>query len=317
VRRQFWKSVAAITCLLALSSAATAMIAWAPLEDRAAESDLIVIGEIVGIGQAGVVKGAPDLTPCTIKVTRVLKGDAGTREVRMLWRKPPEAKPGRPLIVSNPAPIVYRVGQKEIWMLKKHPVVADVYTEGHPYLREPVDKADLVVAVVGAMRNPEATLKDAKAKRRLRFSAAYSLLRDAVPESKLPVTSKRAIVEGKKETKKVVPDTSGHELLPAETVNLAVPAVIDYFTTDELYMQNVAYTVLYKIGIPLGELMPPQERVRGQTGEQARRAAAERRKITAEAIRKWWAANSGKLKLYVPKKVAAARRHEPTKPKGD
>ncbi len=218
----------------------------------------------------------------------------------------------------DPAPIVYTIGPKEIWMLKKHPVAADACTEDSPYLREPVDKAELVAAVVGAMKNPEATLKDTKAKPRLRFSAAYSLLREAVPESKLPVTRKGAIVEGKEEATKAVPDTSGHELLPAELVNLAVPAVIDYFTTDELYMQNVAYAVLYKIGIPLGELMPRQKRVRGQTAEEARRAAAERRKTTAEAIRKWWAANSGKMKLYVPKKVAAGVSHnQPPAPKGD
>jgi len=284
MRRHFRKSVATITCLLALSSSVQAMIAWVPLEDRIADSSLVVVGEIRAIENVGSLAAAPKMAPCTIEVARVLKGSADVKSVRLLWRKPTEEEMG---IAREPPLLTYRVSQQQIWMLKKSGVAADAFTHVHPRLKEGPDQAELVAAVVGAMRNPEATLKNAKAKQRLRFSAAYSVLRKAVPENSR---------------------LTGHELLPADLMNLAVPAVIDFFTTEELHMQNVAYTVLYKIGLPLAELMPPQERVRGRPAEEARRAAAERRQAAAEAIRKWWAANSGKMN---------ASRQEPTKPKAD
>ncbi|NIA21083.1 MAG: hypothetical protein GWP05_03720 [Anaerolineaceae bacterium] len=297
MRKPFRKSVAAMTCLLALSSTAQAMIVWLPLEDRVAASDLIVVGRVINLGDRFGLDDHPQLARGTILVDRVLRGDRALRSVEFLYTMPPGKNKPRVSV----GPVQYRVGQEQIWMLKRQATVGGTYAVVYPHQRETVSRSKVVAKVIEASKNPAKALREAAKGSRVKRSAAYLVLREAAPESGLP---RKAVDDNGPEGggKRTVPDTSGHEVLDAALVDLAVTTAIEAFPSMDREVHELARRTLQRVGCPIRGLEPPLPKIRATTVQQTRQFLKSHQKDWARAIRKWWISHRKALKLYVPKK---------------
>ncbi|MBN2582318.1 MAG: hypothetical protein JXL80_04565 [Planctomycetes bacterium] len=289
----------AITVALATSPVA-ARYAVLPLEERIAESDLAVVGRVVELGDSFGLDKLPGMLRGKILVERVLMGDLDGRSVEFLYAKPPDNARG-----LRPLPVVYQVGQEQLWLLKRHETVAGNYTVVAPRQAEPPARADTAEVVIAAAAEPLKTLREAEAASRLKRSAAFFVLRRAVPLSQLPTTTRIVETDGGR-IEKQTPDLRGHELLDDATLDLAVATAIDAFSEHDDEVHEVSRRTLARVGCPVDGLEPPlPDEVRATTAEQIRVFQKTHQQAWARAIRKWWTDNHRTIKRYVPKKPAA------------
>lgn len=260
------------------------------LEDRVADSEVVVEGKTVRVMGDVPTKMGANLVRCEVKVTRVLKGPLDLKKVNVVCPLPPrrEAGPdGMMRMVAGPSFRKAQVGAKVIWMLVSHEKGEGYYRElfYHPMHNE--DKIDRVAAVVAAAADPLKVFDDKKTDKRTRLSAAYLLLRKAVGPEGLPM------MDG-------VVDMSKHVPVEPAKVNEVIECVIGFIgsmVSDPWPGEfSLARKALYKIGCPVNELRP--KRARGRLSKEAQ--VAERAKW-AEAVRGWWAEHKGSKKLYLPK----------------
>jgi len=268
---------------------------WVLLEDRVATSDLIVVGQVTNVGDSFGLDDFPGTVRARIAVERVLKGDPEIKVVEMLYKKPPPR--GR----RTPKTILYAVGRQQVWMLKRHEKLQDAYTDAYPFLIKRSNRAGLVASVVAALSDPAKSLKDEPPGSRTRQSAAYFLLREAVPESRLPTRTVEAD-DSSGPGKKTVPDTTGHELLDQALVNLAVTTAMGAFPSGKAESHALARATLKRVACPIATLEPPLPKIRATTADQTREFLKSHQRDWARAIRKWWAKHRKTVKLYVPKK---------------
>jgi hypothetical protein len=307
--------MSAAVLLVGTSEAVLALPPPMSLEDRVADSEWVVAGRITKIADDVPANRPHGLVRCVVKVTRVFKGPADLKEVRVLCRKPTErpAAPGGGIVAVAMGSAFRRVevGHEAIWMLVPHPMGHKFYKELFYHPVHDQDTPEAVASTVAAAADPSKVLKDNAAPKRQRLSAAYLLLRKAVPENSLPLKKSEAVEGGAAVKKQGVRDTTGLELLDARVLDSAVQTALTFFPS----MKNdpwpgehgLARKTLDKVGCPVGELMPQRKQRRRRTREQARRDAEEHRMKWAASIRKWWNENKAKIKLYVPKKVTVAK----------
>ena len=286
-----------VAVLALAATAAQAKQLWVLLEDRVATSDLIVVGQVTNVGDSFGLDDFPGTVRARIAVERVLKGDAEIKVVEMLYKKPPPR--GR----RTPKTILYAVGRQQVWMLERHEKLQDAYTDAYPFQIERSNRAGVVASVVAALSDPAKSLNDEPPGSRTRQSAAYFLLREAVPESRLPIRTVEAD-DSSGSGKKTVPDTTGYELLDKTLVNLSVTTAIDAFPSGKAELHALARAALKRVACPIATVEPPLPKIRATTAEQTKQFLKSHQKAWARAIRNWWFKNRKTLKLYVPKKPA-------------
>jgi len=317
MRRALMVPTLSAAILLVSVAALQALPPPMPLEDRVADSDLVVAGEIVKVadepahgGPADHVRFAKQVR-CTVKVTQVFKGPADLKEADVLCPKPsppPKAPPGIGVMRTGAAFRKAAVGEKAIWMLVKNPTAEGSYKELYYHPVHEQDTAEAVAAVAKVAVDPAKILKDEKASERQRLSAAYLYLRWAVPEGLLPQVHRPA--DPNAGHMGAEPDTSGHNLLDAALVERGVDAAIrGLASTEDLEGKPTtwpgahgrAMKALQRVVRDLHKLRPEPAHVssKQQTLKQIIEGKKRQRKAWAEAVRKWW--DKHKMKLYVPK----------------
>jgi len=306
---------AALVLIAMVAGPASALPPPMPLEDRVADSDLVVAGEIVKVADESARGGPADhvrfqgQVRCTVKVTRVFKGPADLKQVTVVCRKPapaPKAPPGIKAVRIGGAFRRAEVGEKAIWTLVKQPQAEGVvYRELYYHPVHEQDTAEAVAAAAKVAADPAKVLKDDKAAERQRLSAAYLYLRWAVPEDALPQT-RTPLPGGGTHTEA---NTLGHALLDAALVDRAVEAAIRGLASTESLdgkpyawpgAHGLALKALQRVVRNFGNLRPePVQTSRQQTRKEMIEDTRQQRKAWAEAVRAWW--DKHKMKLYVPK----------------
>jgi len=306
-------------CLLAaVLSAAAASAALAipppwPIDERIAQSDLVVVGEVAKI----------DNGLGTVKVLRVLKGPADVKEVEVSGITGKEVNRGPVAPMPQGGRPTYSEGEKLVWTLKlvkpaapegpaplgtappapgAEPRAKPLYEIVCFWWKEPADRADDVAGIVAAQANPAPRLRqlDEAVAPRTRLAAAYALLRKAVREEHLPVKAAEADRDAKPR-----PVTDGHALLDKALVDSAVEAILIYFPPGDPAQKlgpgehTLVFGSLQRIGCPLGSLRPQDKN--DALAEATEQAARERSQKYADNVRQWWQDNKDKTKLYVPK----------------
>ena len=266
-----------------------------PIDERIAQSDLVIVAEITKI-EDGL--GA-------VKVARVLKGPADVKEVTVTGvRERARPGPGPIQAVQQGGAAAYTIGEKLIWTLRK---VRDkaIYENICTYWKEQADRADEVAGIVAAQANPAPRLRqlDEVVAPRMRLAAAYAVLRVAVTENRLP----HGAAGSSAGPLSPLPLTKDYELLDSALVNRAVEAVLAYFPPEASKKlgpgeHTLVFDSLQKLGCPLSSLYPQDKD--DALKEETEQTAKQRWDRYAEAVRKWWADNKDKLKLYLPKAEA-------------
>jgi len=316
MRKALTPATFSIAIFLLSAAALQALPPPMPLEDRVADSDLVVAGEIVKVADEPARGGPADhvrfarQVRCTVKVTQVFKGPADLKEVEVLCPKPsppPKAPPGIGVMRTGMAFRKAEVGEKAIWALVKNPTAEGSYKELYYHPMHEQDKAEAVAAVAKVAADPAKVLKDDKAAGGPRLSAAYLFLRHAVPEALLPQVHRPA--DPNMRHMGAEPDTSGHTLLDAALVDRAVDAAVwGLANTDDVEGKAASYPGPHGLGLKalqgvvrdLRKLRPEQEvTAKQRSREQMIEDTRQQRKAWAEAVRTW--CDKHKTKLYVPK----------------
>lgn len=137
-------------CLLLMMASPMAAAMWAGLSDAelAAQSDLIVLGEIVGTRTTARPGGQAPLDAAVIRISGQLKGSGNPGEA--LLALPPAGAP------RSSTDIFYRVGQKGLWFLRAHPGpgLEGVYLADHPQRFIPAGQAEKIEAFRRLLSSP-------------------------------------------------------------------------------------------------------------------------------------------------------------------
>lgn len=133
--RPFKTRLATVSLVLAMLTSSLALGDWAQLspEQFAQQSDLIVLGQCVGLDRLQVGESSPALNIGVIQVESVLKGDS-TRTVALL-----QLPPTRPKGLVASGDISVKQGQRGLWYLKK--LGEGLYKLYHPDGFVPLDAA--------------------------------------------------------------------------------------------------------------------------------------------------------------------------------
>ena len=301
----------AIVLVASLAAPAGAIPPPPTFEDRVADSDLVVVGEITAI--------AP--TAATIKVTRILKGPADLKQVSVvgLKQKTPPG-PGPLQMMQQGGAATFRVGETLIWTLKALPAGKDLYGNVCSYWKESADHADDAAVVVEALTDPAKTLKNDKASDRGRLSAAYAFLRNVRPEDMLPQSRIAGDLDGAGPAH-VEPDTRGYERLDADLVTRAVKAAIAGLGSIRgLSGEPCAWPGEHGLALKtLQRVVPNVQKLRPERPTPAKQRSREQmiadtrafRRQWADAVQKWWAEHTEAHRLYVPKPGAGVPKAAP------
>ena len=283
---------ATVVLLIALLAGSTqAVPPPVPLEDRVADSHVVIVGKVMKIHKGVTHPAVPGHVPMHVAVTRILKGPADIKEVVILYRKPPEDTNRGPIArhTQGPGSAGYAVGHAQIWFL--NPVAPDAYVEDLTWWPVAVGQTDVVAAVVAALADPAGVVTNPETPARTRLAGAYLLVRKALPEDRLPFLTTYA-----GETAKTVRDTKGYRLLEPELADAAARVAISLFAQDAdnnpLGPRVIARKTLEKLTCPVHRLAPRRAQPRLEENERLR--------LWTQAVTKWWADNKGGLKLYVP-----------------
>ena len=128
-RSMMWAAAFAVVAVLYSSSRSEAMWAYVPQEVRMMEADFVVTGKIVRL-EKDVTKDGRAYQVGVIQVSSLLKGKAGTKEVKLAWVKP--RKGGLRLADGPPS---FAVGQNSLWILRKDVKLA-AHTANYPTDRQ-------------------------------------------------------------------------------------------------------------------------------------------------------------------------------------
>lgn len=277
------------------SAAAAPRRATLTLEDRVLASDLVVVGRIVSLDDNFGLTDPPGMLRGKIMVDRTLKGDHEGRVVEFLYRNPP----ADPRAVRE-APPIYRMDQEEVWLLKRHETLAGHYLVVAPHQAEPPSRAETIAKVIAAAADPLKALREADNESRLRLSAAYIILREAVPASQVPAP--KPDNQPANGTGDAPPrGDAGYELLDAAVLDKAVRAAADTFAAESFEVNELSRRTLARVGCPVDALEPPLPAVRATTTEQIRLYQKTHQDAWAAAIRKWWTDHRDAITRYVPK----------------
>jgi hypothetical protein len=140
MKRMLWMGAASLLCMAAMSSLSTAraiMIAPAPIPQRVATADCIIVGKVTGFADKTVsvpaVPGAKDKQQyqiALIKVETNLHGAKGVKEIRVGFippMQPPAGSAGRPVIRRPNRGVTFTLNQEACLFLTKHQE-GDFYT---------------------------------------------------------------------------------------------------------------------------------------------------------------------------------------------
>lgn len=295
-------TLAAVVMLMCLLAASTHAIPPPfPLEDRVADSQVVLVGKVTKIDEGVTHPALPGSVPIHVAVTGILKGPADIKEVIVLWEKPPDNVDRAPVarLIQGARPGRYEIGHTQIWFL--NPVAEDAYLEDLTWWQVPADQADVVAAAVAALNDPT-LLTNPEAPARTRLAAAYLLVRKALPENLLP-----SLTTQTGGTPNTVRDTKGWRLLDPELVDaaarVAIAAFADDTKDDPLGPRVIVRKTLEKLTCPVYQLAPPRTHVQLEEGA--------RRRLWTQAVTKWWDDNKGGIKLYVPDGTGKILRLDP------
>jgi hypothetical protein len=262
------------------------------LEERCMKSDVVLVGKLTKIDPATILKAAPGRVPCTIEVSKVLKGPKDLKEVTMLWDVRAEPEGINKEELKEFGRVRYREGKSQIWMLGKSTVVENGYMDRFPYQIEPTTAADAIVTVLKGLEDPAKTLKDEPLDQRQKLSAAYAVLCRARPESRLPLKDGQI-------------DTSDFKLVDRQLAHSAVGAAIQFFPDLDQSEYAASEILLERIGCPVGKLRPETEVKMGLPPEEQRRARMRHRQRWSLEVEKWWHSQKKTIKIYASTKPEA------------
>src|SRR5262245_18398556 len=130
MKRMMLAGLAGVSCLIVMTAAAPAralMIAPAPIPQRVATADLVVVGKVTGFGPMTVKVGAIEYQIAMVKVGETVFGKAG-KEIKVGFIPVMAGPGGGPVRPRIPRPTVnLTVGQEACLFLVKHPK-EDFYT---------------------------------------------------------------------------------------------------------------------------------------------------------------------------------------------
>ena len=128
--------LAMLLVALALVGPATdAAAMWAPLTDAELtdQSDLIVVGELIGQTQVRLAPDQPRLAFGILRVDEALKGDRARRMVLLALPSPDAPR--------SSTDITHRPGEKGLWYLKGRAQAEGIYLADHPQRFVPANQA--------------------------------------------------------------------------------------------------------------------------------------------------------------------------------
>jgi len=127
-----WMGLASLLCLAATTSLTTAkamMIAPAPLSQRVATADYVIVGKVTGFGDKTVsvapfpgAKNKQEYQIALIKVETNILGAKGMKEIRVGFIPPMATPAGGPRIIRRPfRSVTFTLNQEALVFLTKYP----------------------------------------------------------------------------------------------------------------------------------------------------------------------------------------------------
>lgn len=264
-------------------------VGYRTLEERCMKSDVILVGRLTKIDPATILKAAPGRVPCTIEVSKVLKGPEDLKEVTMLWDVRPEPEGIRKEELEEFGRVRYREGQNQVWMLGKTAAVEKAYVDRFPYQSESPTTADAIGVILAGLGAPAKTLKNEPLDPRSKLSAAYAVLFRARPQARLPLKDGQV-------------DTTDFEQIDGPLANSAVAVAIQFFPSLKQSEYAVSEMLLERVGCPLWKLRPEMDVKMGLPPEEQRKVLMLHRQRWSAKIEKWWRTQKKAIKLYASTK---------------
>jgi hypothetical protein len=133
MKRTMWMGAMSLLCMALLTSWTSAramMIAPAPLGQRVATADCVIVGKVTGFGDKTVTVNKVEYQIAIIKIESNILGAKDRKEIRVGFIPPPATPapvPGRPVIRRPFRGVTFALNQEACLFLTKHPQ-ADFYT---------------------------------------------------------------------------------------------------------------------------------------------------------------------------------------------
>jgi hypothetical protein len=194
-----WAGLACLAAAVVPTPAQALVIAPAPIPQRVALADTIIVGKVTGFGDnlvtaAGPFGGNADYQVAVVKVDDAIMGAKDAKEIKVGFVPPPQPTPGRPIVIGGPRGFSLKIDQEGCLFLTKHPTedfyvgrqYFDVIDKNDPNFANQLDEAK---RCAGLLADPAAGLKAKNADDRF-LTAAMLIVRYRTPPPGTPLPAK-------------------------------------------------------------------------------------------------------------------------------